>query len=171
MAISETEKGKLPQDKLNELIGVLTRREVEARILAPMINAMSKEFGPEKVLKVVRDAIVSIARGQGAELNRTVGGNSLAHFEKTLKFWTKDDALDIEVIERTDDAFYFDVKHCAYADMYARLGIAELGCSLSCARDFALIEGFNRNITLRRTQTIMEGAPFCDFRYQLKKAE
>ena len=29
----------------------------------------------------------------------------------------------------------------------------------------ALIEGFNQDITLTRTQTIMQGAPFCNFRY------
>ncbi len=32
-------------------------------------------------------------------------------------------------------------------------------------RDEALIEGFNPEIKLHRTQTIMEGATFCDFRF------
>jgi hypothetical protein len=39
---------------------------------------------------------------------------------------------------------------------------------LSCARDYALIEGFNPDVSLKRTQTIMEGATHCDFRYCLK---
>jgi hypothetical protein len=52
--------------------------------------------------------------------------------------------------------------------MYRALGIPELGSVLSCGRDFALGEGFNPNLTLTRTQTIMEGAPFCDFRYRLE---
>ena len=47
----------------------------------------------------------------------------------------------------------------------AALGIPELGAVLSCNRDAALIEGFNPSVTLVRTQTIMEGAPCCDFRY------
>ena len=38
---------------------------------------------------------------------------------------------------------------------------------LSCNRDFALIEGFNPTVKLERTQTIMEGATHCDFRYSL----
>jgi hypothetical protein len=49
--------------------------------------------------------------------------------------------------------------------MYRALGIPELGGLLSCNRDQALIQGFNPNVQLERTQTIMEGAPFCDFRY------
>jgi hypothetical protein len=37
---------------------------------------------------------------------------------------------------------------------------------LSCNRDYALIEGFNADIALTRTQTIMQGASHCDFRYR-----
>jgi hypothetical protein len=47
------------------------------------------------------------------------------------------------------------------------LGLADLGASLSCQRDFALAQGFNTAIHLTRTQTIMEGARHCDFRFQL----
>ena len=43
--------------------------------------------------------------------------------------------------------------------MYRALGLADLGAShLSCVRDFALVEGFNPEIHLTRTQTIMDGA-------------
>jgi hypothetical protein len=49
--------------------------------------------------------------------------------------------------------------------MYRALGIPELGEVLSCQRDAALIEGFNPDVTLTRTQTIMQGAACCDFRY------
>jgi hypothetical protein len=48
--------------------------------------------------------------------------------------------------------------------MYQRLGLADFGLLFSCSRDFAFIGGFNRNLKLKRTQTIMEGARFCDFR-------
>ncbi|HSC72405.1 MAG TPA: L-2-amino-thiazoline-4-carboxylic acid hydrolase, partial [Candidatus Methylomirabilis sp.] len=52
--------------------------------------------------------------------------------------------------------------------MYRALGIPELGAVLSCGRDYALGDGFNPDLQLTRTQTIMEGAPFCDFRYRLE---
>jgi hypothetical protein len=51
--------------------------------------------------------------------------------------------------------------------MYRTLGLADLGASLSCQRDYALTEGFNPTIQLVRTQTIMEGASHCDFRFRL----
>ncbi len=66
--------------------------------------------------------------------------------------------------------FAFNVTRCRYAEMYRELGIPHLGPVLSCARDFALIEGFNPLIRLTRTQTLMDGAPTCDFRYRLDDA-
>jgi predicted hydrocarbon binding protein len=158
-----------PPDTLNESIGVLTRREVEARILAPVVDALGNEFGRQKVIGILRETIVRIAEEQGALLSQLMGGNSLEHFYKSLEFWTKDGAIEVETIEQTDEVFSFNVKRCRYAELYEKLGIAELGTSLSCARDFALIKGFNPNIKLKRTQTLMEGADFCDFRYRLNK--
>ena len=62
----------MPEDDLNAKIGVLVRREVEARILIPVINALGKAFGHDEVLTVVRDTIVSVAREQGAALSRQI---------------------------------------------------------------------------------------------------
>ena len=158
-----------PEDNLNAKIGVLTRREVEARILAPMLDAMGEAFGRERVLGVMRETIVKIAQKQGAELAGFMGGVTLQQFAQSMRFWTMDDALEIDVIEQTEDVFSFNVTRCRYAELYEKLGIRELGTALSCARDYALIEGFNPDVALKRTQTIMEGAAHCDFRYCLKK--
>ena len=157
----------LPLDTLNE-VGVLKRREIEARILAPLIGAFAAEFGRERVLEIARGVIVQIAREQGRSLAEQMGGNSLARFVKSKENWVKGDALSMEVRQVSDAAYDFDVTRCRYAEMYRALGIPELGAVLSCGRDFALGEGFNPDLKLTRTQTIMEGAPCCDFRYRLE---
>ncbi|CAB1082096.1 L-2-amino-thiazoline-4-carboxylic acid hydrolase (EC [Olavius algarvensis Delta 1 endosymbiont] len=157
------------EDGLNAKLGVLTRREVEARILIPLIDALGDAFGRDEVLAVVRDTIVKIAREQGAALSQQMGGDSLKHFVDSLAYWTQDNALEIDVIEESDEALAFNVTRCRYAELYESLGIREIGSTFSCTRDFALIEGFNPDISLERTQTIMEGADFCDFRYRRKK--
>jgi len=149
---------------MNE-IDLLTRREIEARIVGPLLEAMGKEFGHKPVLDVARQAILRIAREQGAQLAQSLGGQTLAHFAQVVEMWNKNDALQIEVLEQSDQRFSFNVTRCHYAELYQALGIPELGTLLSCNRDLALIEGFNPDITLRRTQTIMEGAPSCDFRF------
>jgi len=163
----DNSKKTMPTDDLNAKIGVLTRREVEARILTPVIDALGESFGRDEVLSVVQSTIVKIAREQGADLSNLMGNKSLHHFSETLQFWTRDDALKIEEIESSEDVLSFNVTRCRYAELYDSLGIRDIGTVFSCARDFALIEGFNPDVSLTRTQTIMEGAPFCDFRYRL----
>lgn len=61
-------------------------------------------------------------------------------------------------------------------DLNAKIGVltrreveARILALFSCARDFALIKGFNLKITLQRTQTVIEGAAYCDFCYTFKK--
>jgi hypothetical protein len=159
----------LPPDHLNQMIGVLTRREVEARMLAPLITAMGNEFGDEKVLRVLRETVIAIARRQGAELAQAMGDASLLKFRESLIYWTRGEALEMEIIEEGENVLSFNVSRCRYAEMYRDLGIPQLGPILSCARDYALIQGFNPQIRLTRTQTIMDGAAFCDFRYRLKR--
>jgi L-2-amino-thiazoline-4-carboxylic acid hydrolase len=149
-------------------IGVLTRREIEARIVAPLLDAIGREFGRERVMEIAREVVIQIARDQGEQLATACEGRSLAHFAETLENWKKDDALKIETLEQTETTLSFDVIRCRYAEMYRALGIPELGAVLSCNRDWALIQGFNPDVRLTRDQTIMEGAPFCPFRYTIQ---
>jgi hypothetical protein len=51
----------MPPDNLNE-IGVLKRREIEARILMPVLTALGEEFGREKVFETARRIIIDVAR-------------------------------------------------------------------------------------------------------------
>ena len=98
-----------------------------------------------------------------------MGGDSIDHFADSLQYWTQDNALEIDVLQKNDETFSFNVIRCRYAELYKALGIPELGAVLSCNRDYALIEGFNGEVALTRTQTIMQGATHCDFRYQLNR--
>ena len=158
------DRESLPPDTLNE-IGVLKRREIEARILLPVIEKLANEFGRDRVIPMVRDIIVGIAREQGREIAQRMGGDSLSRFATALGDWQKGDAYRMDVLEQSDERFSFNVTRCRYAEMYRALGIPELGALLSCNRDFALVEGFNPDVKLTRTQTIMEGATHCDFRF------
>ncbi|MBX2818767.1 MAG: L-2-amino-thiazoline-4-carboxylic acid hydrolase [Rhodothermaceae bacterium] len=159
------QKQDVPPDTLTQKIGVLTRREVEARILAPIIDALGEEFGRDEVISIVKNVIIHLASQQGSELAETMGGTDADAFMNSLAYWTRDDALQLDVIENNETSLHFNVTRCRYAELYKALGIPELGAVFSCNRDFALIEGFNPDATLKRTQTIMQGASHCDFRY------
>ena len=159
-------KPTMPPDTLTQQIGVLVRREVEARILAPVIQALGERFGREAVLETLKDTIVAVARSQGAQMAETLGSCDREAFMVSLGHWLKDGALELEFLSQQDGLLDFNVTRCRYAEMYRALGIPELGDTLSCNRDFAFIGGFNPDARLTRTQTLMSGAPHCDFRFQ-----
>jgi hypothetical protein len=145
---------------------LLQRREIEARIVGPLIRGFAAELGMERALEIVRGVIANLAREGGAELASRLGDASLGAFAGCLNLWSEGGALELDVLERTPERLSFNVTRCQYAEMYRALGLADLGASLSCLRDFALIEGFNPGIELTRTQTLMEGASHCDFRFR-----
>ncbi|MNH38953.1 hypothetical protein D3C79_1000590 [compost metagenome] len=55
--------------------------------------------------------------------------------------------------------------------MYQEMGLGEIGHLLSCNRDEVFIVGYDSNVSLERTTTIMGGAARCDFRYRLKEKQ
>ena len=109
-------------DRLNN-IGVLTRREIEARLVAPLLKAFEAELGRERVVEILRQTIINLAQEQGEQLAQGQGGDSVAHFADSLKYWVKDDALQIEVLTQTEEHFDFNVTRCRYAELYQALGI------------------------------------------------
>lgn len=147
-------------------ITLLQRREIEAKVVGPLIRAVRAEIGDERALTLLRGVIADLAREAGAGLARELGEVTLSAFATSLDRWCEGGALEIDLLQRTPEHLDFNVTRCRYAEMYRALGMADLGASLSCCRDFALVEGFDPAIRLTRTQTLMEGAPFCDFRFE-----
>ena len=152
--------------ELNE-IGVLKRREIEARILSPILEALGNEFGREEVIEITRRTMTEIARQQCKELAYQMGTNDLESYGKSIEPWSRSGALELRILNQDEKTLSFDVTGCKYAELYRGLGIPELGGVLSCSRDAAFIEGFNSGITLERTQTIMQGSGFCGFRFRV----
>ena len=99
------------------------------------------------------------------------GDPDLKDFYDILPLWSRDGALEIDVLESEPGKLDFNVKRCRYAEMYREMGIGDIGDLLSCQRDGDFCVGYNAEIEFNRTQTIMSGASYCDFRYSLKQLE
>ncbi len=149
-------------------LGVFERRRIKAAVLGPMLNAFKDRFGESETRETATEVITQIAREQGAEMAQFLGGNDLETFAANKDPWRKGGALDVEELERNEQAYSFNVTRCGYADMYRKMGYGDLGDIFSCTRDFEFSTGFNPKIKLTRTQTIMKGASFCNFRYTLE---
>ena len=78
-------------------------------------------------------------------------------------------ALEVEVLEKTDEQFDFNVTRFRYAETYKEMGLGKIGHLLSCGRDGSFCKGYDPSIELDRGQTIMQGATHCDFRYRVQK--
>ena len=143
---------------------LIEQREIEAGVIAPLFRAFAAAVGDARAREIVGGVVRELAEQAGCAA--AASGNDLAHLKRVIEKWTEGGALELTVLRDDGGAFEFDVTQCRFAEMYARLGLADLGGLLSCNRDAAMIGGFNPDIALTRTQTIMEGAPHCDFRYK-----
>ena len=152
-------------------VALLDRREIEARIVAPLLEAFAGELGEARALDVASSVIGALAREAGAAAAARMGRNDLFALAEVVRtIWSRASALDVDFIEESGRVLAFEVRRCVYAETYERLGVRKYGVCLSCGRDAAFAEGFNPRIRMRRTMTIMEGAPRCDFRFTLEEA-
>jgi hypothetical protein len=146
-------------------------REIQAPIVSALIQGFAEEIGSDKTIEVAKKVINKDAIKSGKKLAQEYSGNSVRELTKIVKeVWAKDDAMKIQIIRENDNELFCDVAYCGYAQMYENMGIKELGFILSCSRDFPFMEGFNSEIELTRTKTIMEGAECCDFRYKKRQS-
>jgi len=148
-------------------IPVIQQAKIQAQVLVPLVKALQAELGEERARKIVRQTLGDLYRQFGEEFwqakNETNLGKAIGSAFAT---YARDDALHYDVIEQSQDAFAFDVTRCRYAEFYKELGEPELGFLLVCSADFDTAEGFGPDVELTRTQTIMQGASHCDFRYK-----
>jgi hypothetical protein len=147
----------------------LLRREIQAPIAAALIRGFAEALGKDRALEIAAAAVRADAATAGQETAARLGGGSLAGLERLVReVWSADDAMTVGFLETTERVLRFDVTRCGYAEIYERLGMRDLGFCLSCSRDEHFARGFNPRLALQRTQTIMQGAPTCDFRFVLE---
>ena len=147
---------------------ILQQRRIEANILKHVYENLCERFGKEQARQIVQETVSQAAIEQGKTFANQIDGDpNLKDFYDILPLWSRDGALEIDVLEASPNKLDFNVKRCRYAEMYREMGIGEIGDLLSCQRDGDFCIGYNAEIEFRRTQTIMGGASHCDFRYSL----
>ena len=153
-------------------ITLLQQRGIEAEVLIPFIRRLEAELGRDRAHEIAREVIGEIAREQGRRVADALGRSDLEGFTHVKDSWGGAGGdLQIQTLRQDDQVLEFNVVGCRFAEMYRRLGAEDLGFLLSCQRDFSLSEGYSEGLHLERTQTIMQGAPYCDFRYRLARRD
>jgi hypothetical protein len=150
---------------------MLERRRIEAEILGLMYKTLVAEFDEETAKRLIARTVHQSAITQGKALADALEGpTSLQSFVDILHLWTAGGTLETEVVRQDDEVFEFRVTRCRYSEMYKDMGLSDLGGILSCHRDGTMCEGYDTNLKMTRTQTIMEGASHCDFRFDYSKS-
>jgi hypothetical protein len=153
-------------------IPLIEQVRIQARVLVPLVKALQAELGEERASAIVRRTLGDLYRNYGEKWWRTQGAGNLGeNMASAFEMYAAGDALEYEVLKKSPDAFEVNVTGCRYAEFYKKIGAPELGFLLTCSADFPHAEGFAADVQLTRTQTIMQGASHCDFRYALKQRD
>ena len=151
-------------------IGHLQRRKNRKRRTDPVYRGVPGEIRQRRHARTRRRHHPP-ARCRGRRALGQDYGRGLAGLKDVAeKVWAGGGSLEVDVIAASDERLDFNVTRCRYAEFYKDLGLADLGYLVHCNRDHAMIDGFNPELKLTRTQTVMEGAPYCDFRFSKKRA-
>ena len=147
---------------------IYVQRRVEANILKHVYETLIDSHGEDVAKKTIADAVRSASVAQAEELSEGVE-TSMLTFIELMAQWSKGGALETTVLDANEKEFNFDVTRCRYSEMYKEMGLGEIGHLLSCQRDGTFCEGYDSRIRMTRSQTIMQGAPTCTFRFKLSE--
>lgn len=150
---------------------LLEEVKLQARVLLPVLRALREKLGREAA-----DALVGAAlREWSRELHRRIGAEKGGGPRQQWEALWADlrprigGAVERDMLTDTAEVRDYNVTRCAYAEFFRSLGEPELGRFLLCDLDFDLAEVGAPEVEFRRTQTIMSGAPYCDFRYRFAR--
>jgi hypothetical protein len=153
-------------------IPLIEQVKIQAQVLVPLVKALQAELGEERANIIVRKALGDLYRKYGERWWRTQGARNLGEkVSSAFEMFAAGDALKYKVVKKKPDVLELNVTECRYAEFYQKIGAPELGFLLTCSADTDCFhaEGFGANVRLTVTQTIMQGASHCDFRYTPKK--
>src|SRR3984885_13300356 len=98
-------------------VSVLQQAKIQAQVLVPLVKALQGELGEERANAIVRKALRDLYRRYGEDFWRAKNEENLGKaMTSAFATFARDDALDFEVKERSQDIFDIDVRRCLNAD-------------------------------------------------------
>ena len=147
-----------------------------------LIKKMYPVLGKEKTLEMVKESVwetasktpaysrvpamrsfpdyLEYSKGMAAEISTGPLDPLQELVRKTIAF------ADREV---KDNQISFKITRCLWSNVFRELGAPEIGYTLCCESDYPRAKSWSPKLELKRTQTIMQGAPYCDFCYTWKE--
>ena len=153
---------------VNPNISLLEKTRIQAQVLVPVMKAMRAEMGREKADALVKGALREWSKQLFADVGKTIEGSPGRKFAKMNTALAEITEREVTFEMHRDDreAREFDVTSCRFAEFFRALGEPELGALLICHVDADIADAGGGDVSFQRTQTLMQGAPYCNFRYK-----
>lgn len=142
---------------------ILDAVKIQSRVVIPIVKALEKEIGKERAHQIVGDAIA----GAYVEHRQRRGFEQNSH-PNTENESGLDFPVERQIVQDSETEYGHDITSCAFADYFRSIDEPEIGALMTCGVDFAAEALIRPDWHFDRTQTRMQGAPCCDFRWQLK---
>jgi hypothetical protein len=162
--------GVLDDFMVNPNISLLEKTRIQAQVLVPVMRAMRAEIGREKADALVRGALREWSKQLFAGIGDGIEGSPGRKFAKmnTALAEVTEREVTFDMHRRDRQALEFDITSCRFAEFFRALGEPELGALLICHVDADIADAGGSDVSFRRTQTLMQGASCCDFRYKFE---
>jgi L-2-amino-thiazoline-4-carboxylic acid hydrolase len=159
--------------EINPNVSCLDENKFQAEVLIPVLKALRAELGEERANRLVLGALREWSRERWHRLGERFPGSPKEKMDAlSASVWPRfGNDVDIEWLRNDSEAMECDITGCRYADFFRQIGEPELGVVLCCEDDFHITEVGSPEVELTRTQTIMEGATYCDFRWRIKSGQ
>jgi predicted ArsR family transcriptional regulator len=149
-------------------LSLLQRVKAQAEVLSPLIKRLEAQLGRETAHELVREVLSAHFRDVARDYVKQSSGDRMAAFLHFGEVSAEGDAIEMRFLDSPPGRMDVDVVQCAYARFFRDLGEPELGFLLVCSADYPIAEELG--VGLERTQTIMQGADHCDFKWLLEPA-
>jgi predicted ArsR family transcriptional regulator len=137
------------------------RLEIQMEAIVPLVRDLQEILGADVVSQALEERLRRQQEAANAAPKREP---DFERVERGMARFAEGGALEYRVLDKRADGVDMDVTSCAYARLMERLGARDLGPSLVCGPDFA--NATRIGAKLKRSQTCMQGASHCDFRYE-----
>ena len=151
-------------------ITMLDKVKIQAQVLVPVMRALRAELGRDKADALVKGALRDWSKRLFAEIGKDIEGSPYRKFA-TMNTALADvtmQEVSFDMHRRDKQALEFDITSCRFAEFFRALGEPELGALLICHVDADIADAGGDEVNFSRTQTLMQGASCCNFRYKFE---
>jgi hypothetical protein len=152
-------------------LSLLDEVKLQAAVIVPVLQALRAEIGKEAADRITGNALRQWARDLYHRIGEAKQGTPRQKWDAV---WAEDmrprigDSVERDMLKDDGTVREYNITRCQYAEFFRALGEPELGGILLCDSDFHIADIGGPDVEFKRTQTIMQGAAYCDFRYRFK---